>query len=77
MFFDVANLDTKPSPRDDGLVPRLAISTVIDFPELRYQGKLRPILFISTAWIIGSYNKVVRDVTAWNIIVAKVMKEAE
>ena len=34
-------------------------------------------MFISATRLIGSYNKVVRDVTTGNIIFMKVMKAAE
>ena len=49
---------------------------VNDAPELKYRGKLRPVLFIYDAWLIGSYKELVRDVTTGNIIVIKVTKEA-
>ena len=35
---------------------------------------MSPVLFISATRIIGSYNKVVRDITIRNVIVMKVMK---
>ena len=50
---------------------------VNEIPELQHGGKLRPVMFISAAWIIGSYNELVRDVTTGNIIVMKVMKAKE
>ena len=50
---------------------------VNDVPELKHQGKLHTVLFISSNQIIGSYNKIVRDFTNRNVIVTKVMKTAE
>ena len=47
---------------------------VNDAPELKYRGKLRPVLFIYDAWLIGSYKELVRDVTTGKVI--KVTKEA-
>ena len=48
---------------------------VNEIPELQHGGKLRPVMFISAAWIIGSYNELVRDVTTGNIIFIKVMAQ--
>ena len=46
-------------------------------PELQHGGKLCPVLFISSARTIGSYNELVRDVTTGKIIVIKFMKAEE
>ena len=50
---------------------------VNDIPEMQHGWKLCPVMFISAARIIGSYNELVRDVTTGKIIAIKVMKAEE
>ena len=48
-----------------------------DVPELQHIGKLCPVLFISSDWIVGSYNEFARYVKFVNIIVINVMKAVD
>ena len=46
-------------------------------PELKHGVKLRYVVFVSSVWLVSSYNKLVRDVTTSNIIVIRFMKATE
>ena len=41
---------------------------------MQHRGKLRPVLFIYSARLIGYYYELVTDVTSGNIVITKVIK---
>ena len=45
-----------------------------DVPEIQHLGKLRPVLIISAARLVGSYYKFERNISIGNIFVINVLK---